>query len=187
MSPPIAGRLVAPPAQFLGIGDERCVEAWRDEGQGEGLLVCGKGGRREEGGEWVWARAAIPLLLPVTGDSFPHSSGVLGQALGGTMTHGVALGTPLLASGSSGGTKLCLHRTTGCGRSGASRWGCGGGGRWESAGGGGSGVGFAGLGPSPSLLEVYDGSVEESKEKLDEGDDPVANGVDASKSAGASG
>ena len=53
MLPSIAGQLVAPPAELLGIGDERCVEALRGERQGIGLRVCGKGGCREEGGEWT--------------------------------------------------------------------------------------------------------------------------------------
>ena len=53
MLPSIAGRLVAPPAELLSIGDERCVEALRGERQGIGLRVCGKGGCREEGGEWT--------------------------------------------------------------------------------------------------------------------------------------
>ena len=53
MLPSIAGRLVTPPAELLGISDERCVEALRGERQGIGLRVCGKGGRREEGGEWT--------------------------------------------------------------------------------------------------------------------------------------
>ena len=37
MLPSIAGQLVAPPAELLGIGDERCVEALSGERQGIGL------------------------------------------------------------------------------------------------------------------------------------------------------
>ena len=173
MLPPIAGRLVMPPAKLLSVDDERCVVALSGKGQGKGLQIWGKGGGREEGGEWTLVGTSTLLLLPVTGDPFPHSRGVLGQALGGTVTHGVALGTALLASGSSGGTSMCLHRTTG-GGAGASRWGCGGGGRWGGAG----GVGLPGLGAvasvvSPLSSEFSDGSVQESKEQPKESSYPV--------------
>ena len=173
MLPPIAGRLVMPPVELLSVDDERCVEALSGKGQGKGLRVCGKGGRGEEGGEWTLVGTSTLLLLPVTGDPFPHGRGVLGQALGGTVTHGVALGAALLASGSSGGTSVCLHRTTGGGAR-ACRWGCCGGGRWGGAG----GVGFPGLGTIASVLsplgsKLPDGGVQDSKEQPKEGSYPV--------------
>ena len=117
-------------------------------------------------------RASALLLLPVAGDPLPHSRGVLGQALRGAVTHGVALGAPLLASGSGGGTSVCLHRTTGGGV--ACRWGCGGGGRWGGTG----GVGLPGLGAVASVVsplgsEFSDGSVQESKEQPKESSYPV--------------
>ena len=114
MLPSIVGRLMAPPAQLLSVNDERCIVALSSKGQGKGLRVCGKGGCWEEGGEWMLVSMSTLLLLPVAGDPFLHSRGVLGQALRGTVTHGMALGTALLASGSSGGTSVCLRRTTGC-------------------------------------------------------------------------
>ena len=89
------------------------------------------------------------------------------------MTHGVALGAALPASGSSGGTSVCLHRTTG-GSAGASRWGCSGGdGR-----GGAGGVGLPGLGAVASVLsplgsKFSDSSVQKSKEQPKEGSYPV--------------
>ena len=115
MLPSIAGRLVAPPPELLGIGDERCVEALRGEREGIGVRIRGEGGRWEEGGEWTLVHAASPLLLPIAGDPLPHSRGILGQALRGAVTCGVALGASLLASGSSGGASMCLHRATGSG------------------------------------------------------------------------
>ena len=115
MLPSIAGQLVAPPLELLGISDEGCVKALRGEREGIGSQVWGEGGCREEGGEWTLVHATSPLLLLVTSDPLPHSRGILGQALGGTVTCGVALGTSLLASRSSGGAGVCLHRTTGGG------------------------------------------------------------------------
>ena len=103
MLPSITGRLVAPPPELLGIGDEGCVETLRGEREGIGVRIWGEGGRREERGEWTLVHTTSPLLLPVAGDPLLHSRRILGQALGGAVTCGVALGTSLLASGSSGG------------------------------------------------------------------------------------
>ena len=104
------------------------------------------------------------LLLPVTGDPPPHGRGVLGQALRGAVTDGVALGTSLPSSRSSQGAGMCLHRTTG-GGSRVGRWWCGGGDGWGGAGGGRlPRLGVAVLRPCPLVSELSNGGVEELKE-----------------------
>ena len=123
-------------------------------------------GRRAPGGRGEWTLVHVAPLLPllVAGDSSPHSHGVLGQALGGPVTQGVALGASLPASGGSGGTSVCLHHTTGCGR-GTSRWGCCGGCGWGGARGGGlPRLGVAVLVLLPLVPQLSDGGIEESEE-----------------------